>query len=85
MNIGIADIRNNLADALNRVVYGGERVVLERRGKPTAAIVSLEDLALLEALEDREDVRLAKRALADMRRKGEKPVPWEEVKKQLGM
>ena len=34
MNIGIAEIRNNLADAINRVVYGGERVILERRGKP---------------------------------------------------
>ena len=83
MNLGIAEIRNNLADALNRVVYSGDRVVLERRGKPTAAIISLDDLALLEALEDREDVRAAKRALADMRRKGEKPIPWEQVKKQL--
>ena len=83
MNIGIAEIRNNLADALNRVAYSGDRVVLERRGKPTAAIVSLDDLALLEALEDREDVLAAKRALADMRRKGEKPIPWEQVKKQL--
>lgn len=84
MNLGIAEIRNNLADALNRVVYRGERVVLERRGKPTAAIVSLDDLAVLEALEDREDVRAAKRAVAEMRRKKEKPVPWNEVKKQLG-
>jgi len=83
MNLGIAEIRNNLADALNRVVYGGERVILERRGKPTAAIVSLDDLALLEALEDREDVAAAKRALAKMRRKGEQPVSWEQVKKQL--
>ncbi|MEX2316277.1 MAG: type II toxin-antitoxin system prevent-host-death family antitoxin [Pirellulales bacterium] len=85
MKLGIAEIRNNLADALNRVVYRGERVVLERRGKPTAAIVSLDDLALLEALEDRDDVRAARRALAEMRRKGEKPVPWEVAKKQLGL
>lgn len=85
MNLGIAQIRNQLADALNRVAYSGERVILERRGKPTAAIISLDDLALLEALEDREDVLLAKRALADMRRKGEKPIAWEKVKKQLGL
>jgi len=85
MNMSIAAIRENLADALNRVVYGNERVILERRGKPTAAIVSLDDLALIEALEDREDVKAAKRALADMHRKGEKPIPWEDVKKQLGL
>jgi prevent-host-death family protein len=85
MNIGIAKIRDHLADALNRVAYSGERVVLERRGKPTAAIVSLDDLALLEALEDRDDVRAAKRAIAEMRRKKEKPVSWKEVKSQLGL
>ena len=79
MNIGIAEIRNNLADAINRVVYGGERVILERRGKPAAALVSLEDLKLLEEIEDREDVRAARRArkekgtviLEDVNRKGD--------------
>ena len=85
MNIGIAEIRNNLADALNRVIYTGERVVLERRGKPAAAIVSLEDLALIEAIEDGEDVKAARKALAEMKRKGEKPIPFAEVKKQLGL
>ena len=29
----VADIRNNLADAINRVVYTKERIILERRGK----------------------------------------------------
>ena len=85
MNLGIAEIRSNMADALNRVIYAGERVVLERRGKPAAAIVSLEDLALLAAVEDGEDVKAAKRAIAEMKRKGEKPIPFSEVKKQLGL
>ncbi|NOY42986.1 MAG: type II toxin-antitoxin system Phd/YefM family antitoxin [Planctomycetes bacterium] len=85
MNIGIAEIRNNLADALNRVIYTGERVILERRGKPAAVIVSLEDLAMLEAIEDGEDVKAAKRAIAEMKRKGEKPIPYSQVKKQLGL
>ncbi len=85
MNIGIAEIRSQLADVLNRVAYAGERGILERRGKPTAAIVSLEDPALLEALEDREDAKAAKRVLAEMKRTGEKPIPLAEIKKQLGM
>lgn len=85
MNIGVAEIRNNMADTLNRVAYQGERVILERRGKGVAAIVSMEDLALLEALEDREDVKAARRVLAEMKRKGEKPVPWEQLKQQLGL
>ena len=42
--IGIKDIRDNLADALNRVAYSGERIVLARRGKGVARLVSMEDL-----------------------------------------
>jgi prevent-host-death family protein len=83
VNIGIAKIRNNMADVLNRVAYQGERVVLERRGKGVAAIVSMEDLALLEAMENGEDVKAARKALAEMKRKGAKPIPLADVKKRL--
>lgn len=85
MQVGIAEIRNNMADAINRVAYQGERVILERRGKGVAAIVSMEDLALLEALETREDVKAARKALAEMKRKGVKPLPWAQMKKELGL
>ena len=85
MNVGIAEIRNNMADALNRVAYQGERVILERRGKGIAAIVSMDDLALLEAIADREDVKAARKALAEMNRTGKKPIPWEKVRKELGL
>ena len=85
MNIGIAEIRNNLADALNRVAYQGERIILERRGKAFAAIVPMDDLTLLEAVEDREDVKAARKALAEMKRKGVRPMAWEKAKRELGL
>ena len=85
VQVGIKEIRDNLADALNKVAYAGERVVLARRGKGVAALVSMEDLELLEKLEDEADVRDAKRALAEMKRKGEKPIPLAVIKKRLGM
>jgi prevent-host-death family protein len=62
----VVDIRNNLADALNRVAYAGERIVLERRGKGVAALVSMEDLALLEHIEDEHDIKAARKALKEM-------------------
>ena len=34
----------------NRAVYGGERFILEFRGKPRAAIVSYEDLERLQEM-----------------------------------
>ncbi len=80
MEVSISDIRDNLADALNRVAYGGERIVLARRGKGVAALVSLEDLALLEELENQADIRAARKA---MKEKG--GVTLEAVKARLGM
>lgn len=80
MQVSIKEIRDNLADALNRVAYGGERVVLQRRGKGIAALVSMADLALLEELENRADVRAARKALKE---KGS--VPLEQIKARLGM
>jgi prevent-host-death family protein len=77
----VSKAREDLADALNRVAYRGERIVLERRGKRVAAIVSVEDLDLLEELEDQMDLESARKALADVRRHG--TVPWEKVKTAL--
>jgi prevent-host-death family protein len=76
----VADIRNNLADAINRVAYAGERIPLERRGKTVAALVSVEDLELLERLEDEADIKAARKA-----RKEKGGVSLEEVKRRLGM
>ena len=63
--LSIAAARNSLADAINRVSYGGERVVFARRGKPVAALVSPEDLALLQRMEDAEDIRAAAKVLKE--------------------
>lgn len=83
--VSVLEFRNNLAEVLNRVSYQGERVQIERHGKPVAVMVSVEDAALLEAMEDRADVKAAKRALALMKRKGQKPIPWSKVKAELGL
>ncbi|HEX4055008.1 MAG TPA: type II toxin-antitoxin system prevent-host-death family antitoxin [Tepidisphaeraceae bacterium] len=83
MTVNIVKIRSTLADTINRVAYQGERVVLERRGKGVAALVSMEDLALLEKLEDEADAKAANRALGRMKRPKDKPIPWERVKSEL--
>ena len=85
MTINVVNVRASLADTINRVAYQGERVVLERRGKNVAALVSMEDLALLKKLEDAADARAARRALDEMKRKKQKPIPWEQVKAELGV
>lgn len=49
--VGAHEAKTGLADILNRVAYRGERIIVERRGKPIAAVVSIEDLQRLEASE----------------------------------
>ncbi len=80
MRVRITDIRDNLADALNRVAYSGERIVVERRGKGVAALVSMDDLELLEHLEDKADIKAARKAL---REKG--GITLDQYKRKLGM
>ena len=50
--ISISQMKDSLSEVLNRVAYGRERIVIASRGKPKAAVISVEDLELLEELED---------------------------------
>ena len=46
--ISAAQAKAQLSALMAKVAYGGEHVVIERRGKPIAALVSVEDLERLE-------------------------------------
>jgi prevent-host-death family protein len=46
--VSIGQVKRDISDLVNRVAYGGERIVLTSRGKPKAAIVSIEDYERLE-------------------------------------
>jgi prevent-host-death family protein len=46
----VTQARTELADMVNQVVYSGRRFALTRHGKTVAALVSAEDLAVLESL-----------------------------------
>ena len=77
----ISKAREDLAEIVNRVAYKGERVVIRRRGKNLAALIPVEDLATLEALEDRLDAEAAKKALAESKER----IPYAKVRKELGL
>ncbi len=77
-----SDVRKDFAEALNRVAFGGERIVLHRRGKDVAVLVPIADLELLEQIEDVLDAEEAVRRISDP---NEIPVPYETARKALGM
>jgi prevent-host-death family protein len=78
-----AEAREHLAEIINRAAYGHERVILTRRGKALAAVVPIEDVALLEELEDRLDLAEARDALDEARISG--TVSLQSLKAELGL
>ena len=75
-----AKVRDRFGELLNRVGYGRERIVIERHGRRVAALISAEDLDLLQALEDRFDLASARAALAEPG-----AIPLAQVKARLGL
>jgi prevent-host-death family protein len=49
--VSIAEVKRSISTIVNRVAFGRERIVLTSRGRPKAALVSIEDLQKLETLE----------------------------------
>lgn len=49
--VQLVELRNNLGEKINEVTYTNNRLTITRNGKPVAALISAEDLELLEELE----------------------------------
>lgn len=81
--VSVVEARKKLPELMNKVFYAGDRAVIQRHGKKLAAVVSIEDLELLQALEDKLDLAAAKKALAEARGKG--TVSWKKLKAELGL
>jgi len=79
----VTTAREELAEIVNRVAYGKERVCLTRHGKDVACLVSMEEARLLAVIEDRLDLSDATHALREMREQG--PVSWDALKAELGL
>ena len=76
--------REAFSEVLNRSASGKERIVFTRRGKGVAALIPLEDLALVEAAEDRQDAEEIRRRVKEWERGVRKTVSLEEVSKAHG-
>mgnify|MGYP001095153881 FL=1 len=75
--VSASELRAKIKRILNEVRYGQSRYVVERFGEPTAAIVSMDDLRLLERVK-RERARMSLReTVASIRERGSDMDPDE--------
>lgn len=78
-----SEARSELTEIVNHVAFGHDRYILTRNGKELAAIVSIEDLKILEEIEDSLDVETAQRIDKDIKKYG--TVKWKDAKTELGL
>lgn len=63
-----------------------EPVYLTRRGRQVAAVIDADQLhQLIEDAEDLADIRAVDAAWAEVEETGAAPIPWDDVKRDLGL
>jgi len=82
----VTEARARLADVVDEARVAHDPVFLTRRGRRVAAVIDADDLErLIEAAEDLEDIRAADAARAEVAESGAPPIPWDQVKADLGL
>ena len=84
--VSVSEARQQLAEIIDRARAEHTPIYLARRGRRVAAVIDADDLdAIVELAEGMADIRGAEAARAEMRATGEAPIPWEQVKADLGL
>ena len=83
--VSIGQVKRDISDLVNRVAYGREQVVLTSRGKPKAALISVEDFERLQQKPSDDDQWAVWLAECDalgaeiMKRRGGEPLNLDAV------
>ncbi len=82
----VSEARSQLAAIIDRTRADHQPVFLERRGQRVAAVVDADELdRLIELAEDMADIRAAHASRSEMADTAVAPIPWDEVKAELGL
>ena len=71
----LTSARSRLGELVNRARFGRERVMLTEHGTPVAAIISIEELAAMQAAVDAADLA----AVASVKARAQAGIPHEQV------
>jgi prevent-host-death family protein len=77
LQVSIGQVKRDISELVNKVAYGGERIVLTSRGKPKAVLVSMSDYEQLTAQ------RQARFAVIRELQDAAPELPFEQVEKEV--
>lgn len=80
--INTADAKEEFSELLNRVSHNKEQIILTRRGKEIAVIISMDDFSLLQKEQSKQDLEEAVESLKEARKHG--TLSLEDFKKEIG-
>lgn len=76
----MSKVRENLSEVVDMTRLSGEPLYLTKHGKPIAVLV---DYELFESVVERLEEYMDLETLAET--EGEETIPWEDVKRELGL
>lgn len=77
LRVSVGQVKCYISELINRVAYGGERIVLTSRGKPKAVLVSVSDYEQLTAQ------RTAQFSVIREIQEAAPDLPFEQVEKEV--
>ncbi len=82
LQLSTSNARKHFAKAI-KCVCAGDRVLIKSHNRGVAAIVSVEDLAVLQAIEDASDLAAARAAIAEAKEQG--TTSWGDLKASFSL
>jgi prevent-host-death family protein len=82
--VSVANAKSHLSELIARSSYAHERFIITKRDKPVAALVSLEDLQIIEQHEERQGLASIVGQWKDFEEVGEQISDLHQLRKDLG-
>ncbi|WP_426625390.1 type II toxin-antitoxin system Phd/YefM family antitoxin [Leifsonia sp. McL0607] len=82
----VSEAKQHLGALVDRAHLQHELVSLSKRGRRVAVLVDADDFdRMLERLEELDDAQAAMAARREFEETAAEPIPWEDVKAELGL
>lgn len=82
--ISVANLKSHLSEIIAKSAHGHERFIITRRDKPVAAIVSLDDLKILEQYQERQGLAAVASSWPSFEEVAAAVIDLDELRRQGG-